>query len=52
MTIQIRGQLDREILRGGWRVMSGDAETVFSKKPEDVWNKFILLDPSQQVMAR
>ncbi len=47
-----RGQLDREILRGGWRVMSGDAETVFSKKPEDVWNKFILLDPTQQVMAR
>ncbi len=47
-----RGQLDREILRGGWRVMSGDVETVFSKKPEDVWNRLILLDSSQQVMAR
>jgi putative transcriptional regulator len=47
-----RGQLDREILRGGWRVMNGDAESVFSAKPENIWNKFILLDPSQQVMAR
>lgn len=47
-----RGQLDREILRGGWRVMNGDVESVFSKSPEDIWNRFILLDPTQQVLAR
>lgn len=33
------GQLDREVMRGDWIVMSPDAEMVFSENPSDVWDE-------------
>jgi putative transcriptional regulator len=33
------GQLEREILQNGWFVAPGDAESVFSARPEGVWQK-------------
>ena len=33
------GQLESEVRRSGWIVAPGDADTVFSKRPEDVWDK-------------
>jgi putative transcriptional regulator len=33
------GQLESEILRNGWIVATGDADAVFSRQPEDVWEK-------------
>jgi putative transcriptional regulator len=34
------GQLDREIMMGSWHVSEGDAETVFHKKPSEIWQKY------------
>ena len=36
------GQLDTELARGGWHVVAGDTELVFSDDPEQLWEK---LDP-------
>ena len=36
-------QLEREILRGGWRVLTGDVEAVFSATPAEVWSELIRL---------
>jgi putative transcriptional regulator len=33
------GQLEGEVLRNGWIVAAGDADAVFSKRPEGVWEK-------------
>ena len=33
------GQLDAELARGGWHVVAGDTELVFSDDPEGVWEK-------------
>jgi putative transcriptional regulator len=33
------GQLEAEVLRNGWIVAAGDADAVFSKRPEEVWEK-------------
>jgi len=33
------GQLESEILRNGWIVSAGDANDVFSGRPEEVWEK-------------
>jgi putative transcriptional regulator len=33
------GQLEGEVLRNGWIVAPGEADAVFSKRPEGVWNK-------------
>jgi putative transcriptional regulator len=33
------GQLEEEVLRNGWIVATGDADAVFSKRPEDVWDR-------------
>jgi putative transcriptional regulator len=33
------GQLEREVLRSGWIVAPADADTVFSKQPEVIWEK-------------
>ena len=35
------GQLDHEVARGDWHVLPADAETVFSKTPDDVWRELI-----------
>ncbi len=33
------GQLEGEVLRNGWIVASGDADAVFSRRPEEVWDR-------------
>jgi putative transcriptional regulator len=35
------GQLDFEVARGDWHVITADATSVFSKNPEDVWPRLI-----------
>jgi len=35
------GQLEREVLKGGWHIFPADAEAVFSKKPSNIWQEFI-----------
>jgi putative transcriptional regulator len=35
------GQLDSEVNRGDWYIMKADAESIFSPKPEKLWEKFI-----------
>ncbi len=34
-------QLDREVARGDWHVLHADAETIFDKKPSEVWPELI-----------
>jgi len=36
------GQLEREVLRGDWHVLEADAETVFERDPEKIWQELIL----------
>jgi putative transcriptional regulator len=33
------GQLEAEVVRNGWIVAPGDADSVFSRRPEEVWEK-------------
>jgi putative transcriptional regulator len=35
------GQLDSEVRRGDWHIMKADAESIFSPKPENLWQEFI-----------
>lgn len=35
------GQLEQEIRRGGWYVMEGDLDVVFSEKPSLIWQELI-----------
>ena len=35
------GQLEKEVLKGGWHILPADAEAVFSKKPSNIWQEFI-----------
>jgi len=35
------GQLESEILRGGWHVMPADARTIFERNPGDIWPDLI-----------
>ncbi len=35
------GQLEREVLKGGWHIFPADAEAVFSEKPSNIWPEFI-----------
>jgi len=35
------GQIEREVLKGGWHIFSADAEVVLSKKPSNIWQEFI-----------
>ena len=35
------GQLESEILRGDWHVMSADAKTIFERNPKDVWSELM-----------
>ncbi len=36
------GQLEREMLRGDWRIMKADTETIFEKAPLEIWPELIL----------
>lgn len=44
-----RGQLRAEIMRGDWHVIQADAETIFSKKSEDIWPRLIRMSSAIQV---
>jgi len=35
------GQLEREVMRGDWRVVQADAETIFNKSASDIWPDLI-----------
>lgn len=35
------GQLDHEVLRGGWHVLPGDVDAVFSDEPGEVWRRLL-----------
>lgn len=37
----IPGQLEREISRGSWHVLSADAEILFDRVPSDIWPELI-----------
>jgi putative transcriptional regulator len=37
------GQLEREIARGDWRIMAGDADVVFSSDPDRLWREQLRL---------
>ncbi len=43
------GQLDREIARGDWHVVRADAETIFDRKPSEVWPELIRRAAAQWV---
>jgi putative transcriptional regulator len=43
------GQLDQELLRGDWRILQADAETVFDKNPEKIWQDLIRRSSAVQV---
>ncbi len=43
------GQLDREVARGDWHVLQADAETIFDKKPSEVWPELIRRAAAQWV---
>jgi putative transcriptional regulator len=36
------GQLEQEVMRGDWRVLEADAETVFERDSEKIWPELIL----------
>ncbi len=44
-------QLDHELARGGWQVVSADAESIFNDKPEAVWEKLHQANRGQMVRA-
>jgi len=47
------GQLESEILRGGWHVMPADAKTLFERNPEDIWSELMRrIAPVHELEAR
>ena len=42
------GQLEREVLNGGWHVMEAGTETVFDKKSSEIWPELIRQSTKQQ----
>jgi len=43
------GQLEREISRGSWRVVTADPEIVFEKKPEDIRDYLLRYEKTKQI---
>jgi putative transcriptional regulator len=41
------GQLESEVSRGDWYVVSADAEMLFDAEPETLWRRLIPRDPSR-----
>ncbi len=42
------GQLEREVLNGGWHVMEASTEAVFDKKSSEIWPELIRQSTKQQ----
>jgi putative transcriptional regulator len=47
-----RGQLERESKRGEWHILPADADTVFNKKPFEIWPELIHRSSYQYVRIR
>lgn len=45
-----RGQLQREIARGGWYVLPADPETVFDQEPSRIWPELIERASARQAL--
>lgn len=45
------GQLEAEMLRGGWFVVEADAESVFTTNPRDLWRTLMLRASSRRQSA-
>jgi putative transcriptional regulator len=45
------GQLENEIMRGGWHILQADAETIFDKESSDIWPELIRRSTLQWVGA-
>lgn len=43
------GQLDGELSRGDWHILSADGETIFDKAPSEIWPELIRLISGQWV---
>ncbi len=43
------GQLEREIMRGDWHIIKGDAEVVFNNAPLELWQKIMNMKFNLQV---
>ena len=46
------GQLDMEVSKGGWHILRADSETVFDKKPSEIWPELIRRSSAQWVRLR
>jgi len=46
-----RKQLDHELARGGWQVVSAEAAAIFDEKPEAVWERLYNANRGQVVRA-
>ena len=40
LCVWARGQLEREIERGAWRMTSATADDIFTRSPESLWSRF------------
>jgi putative transcriptional regulator len=45
----ITGQLNREIMRGDWYIVSADADSIFEKKSSEIWRELILRSSAIEV---
>ncbi len=46
------GQLNREIARGDWHILSADADSVFEKESSEIWRELILRSATIDVWIR
>jgi putative transcriptional regulator len=46
------GQLDSEVARGDWYVITADTESIFSQAPEDIWPRLIERSTAQWTKAK
>jgi putative transcriptional regulator len=46
------GQLEREIEQGGWVLVNGDREIVFTENPSELWNDLVPAAPQDWVRRR
>lgn len=46
------GQLNHEVSRGDWHVLSADSETIFRKTPSDIWPELIIRSSAEWVKLK
>jgi putative transcriptional regulator len=47
----VPGQLEAEILQGAWLVLEADAESIFTRSPEDLWRTLLFRAMGRQQAA-